>query len=171
MRPRAQPGLDAAWLRLMYESHATPLVLYARTWLARSDAEDVVQEAFVKLLSRTDRPNEPRAWLLRVVRNAVFARWRAGDRRHEQPLAGETAGALLATPPEAPVSAADVQAILLALPADHREVVVLRIWCGQTFEQIAELTGQALSTVYRIHQSSLAQARARLEASCPPPKT
>ena len=52
--------------RLVSE-HAAALVLYARQWC---DApEDVVQEAFVKLISQRQPPERVLPWLYRVVRD------------------------------------------------------------------------------------------------------
>src|SRR5947207_3390579 len=49
-------------------------------WLCRSneDAEDIVQEAYVRALrfSSTFRDGEPRAWLLAIVRNTYYTEYR-----------------------------------------------------------------------------------------------
>jgi DNA-directed RNA polymerase specialized sigma24 family protein len=37
---------------------------------------------------------------------------------------------------------------LAGLPEPQREVIVLRIWSGATFEEIAAVTGMALSTCH-----------------------
>ena len=48
----------------LIDTHASPLILYARQWC---DApEDVVQDAFVKLVSQSRPPTDPVAWLYRV---------------------------------------------------------------------------------------------------------
>ncbi len=50
---------DPAKLATWFEAHAAAMVLYARQWLAdRGRAEDVVQEAFVRLAGQAgDPPN------------------------------------------------------------------------------------------------------------------
>ena len=62
--------MDARRLARLIDETASALVLYARQWT--SAPEDVVQEAFVKLAALTSRPDQPVAWLYRVVRNAAL---------------------------------------------------------------------------------------------------
>jgi RNA polymerase sigma-70 factor (ECF subfamily) len=69
--------------------HAAALVLYARQWLDRQSAEDVVQEVFVRLMSQPGRetPANVRAWLFHATRNAAIGTarslWRRGRRERE----------------------------------------------------------------------------------------
>ena len=73
--------IDPAKLALWFEAHAAVLVLYARQWLDRGRAEDVVQEAFVRLMAQRTDPNNVRAWLHATVRNAAIDEARAVSRR------------------------------------------------------------------------------------------
>ena len=57
------------------------MVLYARTWAGRDEAEDVVQRVFVKLLASRRQPDEPRTWLFRCVRNEAISFRRSLRRR------------------------------------------------------------------------------------------
>ena len=63
----------------LVEAHAAGLALYARQWCAAP--EDVVQEAFLKLMALPHPPNQPVAWLYRVVRNAAISSGRSERRR------------------------------------------------------------------------------------------
>ena len=56
-----------------YEAYGTELMLYARQWNPDQQAEDIVQDAFIKLLKQRRRPDNVRAWLFRVVRNASIS--------------------------------------------------------------------------------------------------
>ncbi len=83
--------MDSDWLGGLVDRYAAALELYARQWCGAP--EDVVQEAFLKLVAQRPRPDQPGAWLFRVVRNgainaAVAARRR---RHHEAEAAGEFA--------------------------------------------------------------------------------
>ena len=73
-----------------YEAHATDLMLYARQWNADQQAEDVVQDAFIRLLKQRKCPDNVRAWLFRVVRNSSISRARRLRQRLQarQKLAG-----------------------------------------------------------------------------------
>src|SRR5947209_6552720 len=54
----------------LIDRHAAPLVLCARQWCA--EPEDVVQDAFIKLVQQPRPPADTVAWLYRVVRNGAI---------------------------------------------------------------------------------------------------
>ncbi|GHT43033.1 hypothetical protein FACS189443_6630 [Planctomycetales bacterium] len=58
-----EPDIRHAW-----DEMSRGLILYARQWVGTA-AEDVVQEAFLKLLTESPPPDSPKSWLYRVVRN------------------------------------------------------------------------------------------------------
>ena len=130
------------------------------------DAEDVVQEACLRAIRHFSgfRGGDGRAWLLAIVRNACFTqlrRRRAGGERVEfdEELhgdAGEGSG------PEADLvrtlEARSVDEALSQLPAEFREVVVLRELEELSYKEIAGIVGVPIGTV----MSRLARARQRL---------
>jgi RNA polymerase sigma factor (sigma-70 family) len=71
-----------------YERHGAELTRFASQRLRdRDDAEDVVHEAFLRLAEESGDgrfPDQPRAWLYRVVRNVIVSRARhaAVERRY-----------------------------------------------------------------------------------------
>src|SRR5271155_3553001 len=66
----------------LIDTHSAPLVLYARQW---SDSpEDVVQEAFIKLVRQSRPPDDTVAWLYRVVRNAALDDAKMARRRQRR---------------------------------------------------------------------------------------
>src|SRR5262245_30978 len=116
---------------------------YAR-WLTRShsEAEDVVQDACLRALRffSTLRGDDARTWLLTIVRNTWYTRLssRAGP-TSESPEAGDTADrADYRLDPEALIiQQQNVDAVRLALerlPADFREVLVLRELEGLSYK-------------------------------------
>ena len=156
----AQPG---DW----FETWAAPLALYARQWLTTEEAEDVVQEAFIRLISTTRPPANTKGWLFRTVRNAAISRIRSSRRRREreQRKAAER-GSWFEAHPEDLLDAATAQAALAALPLDQREVIVLRLWAEMTLQEAADITGQPVSTLFCRYRAGIATLRARLEAPC-----
>ena len=79
--------MDSDRLGRLIDQHAAAIELYARQWC--DAAEDVVQEAFLKLAQQNHPPENPAAWLFRAVRNrainaGIAARRR---RRHESDAA------------------------------------------------------------------------------------
>ena len=163
--------VEARELAEWFESHAASLVLYARNWLDRGAAEDVVQEAFIRLAAADTRPDNLRAWLLTCVRNAALDALRGNRRRlaRDKKAGEERWFARTVTQEETALSAADVQNALAALAPLEREIIVLRIWNAATFEEIAAIVELPLSTVYTRYQSGLKQMRARWEEPCPKP--
>lgn len=155
----------------MIDAHAAALVLYARQWCGAP--EDVVQEAFVKLVARKSQPAQVVPWLYRVVRNAAISAGRAESRRrkHETRRASQTVPWFL--PVEgATLDGETVTQALVDLPAEEREVITLHLWGGLSFGQIAEVMGGSASTAHRWYLAGLARLRERLHVSCPnfPPK-
>ena len=69
-------------LTRLYDEHAPALVLYARQWADAS--EDVVQEALLKLTCQKRLPDDPVAWLFRVVRNGAISQAREQSRRRKR---------------------------------------------------------------------------------------
>ena len=67
------------------------------------------------------------------------------------------------------IESAEVQDALQSLPAEQREVIVLRIWCDMTLQQVADLTDQPVSTLFSRYRAGLAEMRRRLESSCKTP--
>ena len=140
---------------------------YAR-WLTKNeaDAEDVVQDAYVRALRffSSLRGENARAWLFTIVRNTWYGRF---PRRAGSPAmtvadqdADDQADAGL--DPEAQLiqqqTVEQVRRALETLPTDFREVLVLRELEGLSYKEIAAIVGIPLGTV----MSRLARARERL---------
>lgn len=166
-------GIDPGKLAEWFGDRAPGLVLYARQWLDATAAEDVVQEVFVRLMAQPREPANLKAWLYLATRNAAIAAGRSDRRRalRERTVAAERHGAGATTPlfhtsPEDRLDAAAAEAALAGLPADQREIVLLRIWGGMTLAEVADVTGHALSTVYDHYRAALARVRKILESSC-----
>jgi RNA polymerase sigma-70 factor, ECF subfamily len=143
--------------------HADAAFNYAR-WLTKSDAdaEDVVQDAFVRALRffSSLRGDDARAWLLTIVRNTWYGRFPKQARTVADDEAAERVDADL--DPEARLvqqqTVGRVRDAIEALPADFREVVVLRELEGLSYKEIADVVGVPIGTV----MSRLARARERL---------
>jgi RNA polymerase sigma factor (sigma-70 family) len=153
-------------LASLIDAHAAALVLFARQWCAAP--EDVVQDAFLKLVGQLSPPRDAPAWLYRVVRNGAIDASRADRRRQKR----ETVAARperwfhLAEAPD-DLDTAAATAALAALPLEQREPIVAHLWGGLTFEQIADVAGCAASTAFRRYSAGLAALRGRLGVSCP----
>jgi len=147
-------------------------------WLTgnRSDAEDVVQEAYLKALKHfaTYRGPEARAWLLTIVRRCCFS-WLKVNRSQQLTFMEDEAIAEIAGRPTVVTlhpRVADTPETVLNdkerrkhlnvavenLPLSYREVVVLRDLQGLSYKEIAEIAEIPIGTV----MSRLARGRDHL---------
>ena len=142
---------------------------YAR-WLTRdeAEAEDLVQDACVRAMRffSSFRNDNARAWLFTIVRNTWFSRVSrhrtapkaiAVDEEHVVLVDGEL-------DPEEQLlrqhAVLRVRTALEQLPADVREILVLRELEGLSYKEMAAVIGVPIGTV----MSRLARARERLMA-------
>jgi RNA polymerase sigma-70 factor (ECF subfamily) len=157
------PGVSPAKLGELVDRHAAALVLFARQY-CRSP-EDVVQEAFVQLARQTAAPDEPVAWLFRVVRNGALSAARAENRRnrHEAAAAAARTSVWFLPTESDRLAALSAAEALAQLPLDEREIVIAHLWGGLAFRQIGELAGISAATAFRRYEAALCTLRSRLE--------
>jgi RNA polymerase sigma factor (sigma-70 family) len=153
-------------LAQLIDAYAAALELFAAQW-SQAPA-DVVQEAFIELAEQGRPPDNVVAWLYRVVRHRAYDQARAESRRRRREAAAATVTKrCLETKTETPIGDHEVTIALRELPDELREVLVARIWCGLTFEQIAEITQTSIATAFRRHKAALSLLRIRLGIACP----
>jgi RNA polymerase sigma-70 factor (ECF subfamily) len=146
-------------------------------WLTRTkaDAEDALQEAILRAFRSFDRlrPERPRAWLLRIVRNCCYDLRKQQHERdgeatlEEEALPPDAGSPVLGMPAENPetrlLRMADARALEEALrdiAPEYREVFLLREIEGLAYKEIAEVANIPVGTV----MSRLSRARSRLRA-------
>jgi RNA polymerase sigma-70 factor (ECF subfamily) len=145
-------------------------------WLARnpSDAEDVVQDAYLRAFRYFDtfQGGNFRVWLLTIVRNA-FVNWVKENRSGrmvflpDTPVAdtAETEETMWGSRPRDPeallletIDSQTLSRLMEQLPAEYREVLLLREVEDLAYKEIATVTGAPIGTV----MSRLARARLSL---------
>jgi RNA polymerase sigma factor (sigma-70 family) len=140
------------------------LVLYARQWTPAP--EDVVQDAFLKLVEARRPPDDPAAWLFTVVRNRAMDLAKADRRRVRREQAARPERWFV----EPEVDGLDADRAVNALerlPAELRETIVARLWGGLTFDQIAAVSGCSTSSAFRRYEAGIAALRETLSVPCP----
>jgi RNA polymerase sigma factor (sigma-70 family) len=158
------PAMTPRHLAELIDRHGPALVLYARQWCATP--EDVVQDAFLKLFAQRRPPDDPPAWLFRVVRNAALDAAKA-DRRRQWREAAARPAAWFVEPDIDGLDAQRAVVVLERLPAELRETIVARLWGGLTFEQIAAVSGCSASSAFRRYEAGIAALREMLGVPCP----
>src|SRR2546423_1201426 len=146
------------------DRYAAALLLFARQWC--DCAEDVVQEAFVRLAAQSTPPDNVAAWLHRVVRNGAISAARSARRRQKHETEAAALRPAWFEPADTALDADSVTTALERLPVDEREVVVAHLWGKLSFEQIGELTSTSSSTAHRRYLTALESLRERLRVSC-----
>jgi RNA polymerase sigma-70 factor (ECF subfamily) len=133
-----------------------------------ADAEDVVQDAYVRALAGADRfrGGDERAWLLAIVRNGCYSSHRRQRVRQatdfDETVHGEDA--VTPSPEQRAIDRDTSRRVRLAverLTPEFREVIVLREFEGLSYKEIAEVVAAPVGTV----MSRLSRARAQLQAA------
>lgn len=151
----------AEWL----DRHGAALVLLARQWVpSLADAEDAVQEAFVRCWRSRGRVAEPVAYLYACVKHCALDRRRDRGRQalREEAAARPEGEPWFAGRIEQDERRAAIDAALRDLPEDQREVLVMKVWGGLSFPQIAEALRISPNTAASRYRYALAKLRAKI---------
>ena len=168
---KAQPsaragGVPPSSLEAVFEAEQRPLLRYAFGLVGRREvAEELVQDAFLRLHQHWDDVEQPRAWLFRCVRNRAYNHLR--DHKRETLTSPETPDTYQASDldpkkamgQEAPddvlgrLEAAGVLHVLVGdLEARDREILRLKYVEGMTYSGIAERVEMSVGNVgWRLH--------------------
>jgi RNA polymerase sigma-70 factor (ECF subfamily) len=120
-----------AWVEATYDAHRADLYSFASALVRDPDAaDDLVAEAFLRLIreTREDRaPDDPRAWLYRVVANLSLSRGRRlrTAQRFVRHLVDRRVGEAADAPVLRRELPADLELALLSLKPDARVAVVM----------------------------------------------
>ncbi|WP_261346679.1 RNA polymerase sigma factor [Crateriforma spongiae] len=159
--------MDAEQICRIWDTHRDRLMLIARAMdplVSDGGADDAVQEAFIELAKRGQPPDDPVAWMARIIRNRLLM-WRRGRQRRRE---RENDYARLTWLVRRDDSAAididprKLTEVLQTMPDDQRQVIVMRWWGDMTFRQIAGVLGQSRSRTHRQYQHGIAHLRTLL---------
>lgn len=155
----------AETLEALFESLETPLLAYAyRLTQSVEVAQDLVQEAFLRLQEHFSRVKEPKPWLYRTVHNLAANHHRKANRmvtmqrtdKEGDTVEMETKDNEM-LPDESIVhqeALGMVRLSLETLDVRSRELVRLKFEEDMTYRQIAEKTGLSVSNVgYVLHHA------------------
>jgi RNA polymerase sigma-70 factor (ECF subfamily) len=156
---------DPSALEMLYDKFAPQLYGYALGMLGRPEAaEDGLQELFLNLArsrGKLGHVRSVRAYLFVMLRNAIWRRLRrnaAGEFSVDPAAIFQRPG-----PPGLPEgAAADIESALARLPAEQKEVILLKVYQDMTFPEIADVTGVSANTATSRYRYALDKLRALL---------
>jgi RNA polymerase sigma-70 factor, ECF subfamily len=166
---------DLAAFSLLYDRYERPVYVMAVHALGTPDAEEVVQEAFLRLWHRAEQFDERRgrfaAWFLSIARHEVLARLRHRTREQRLTLS-EDIDRLLAGIADPTIDIEEetwqrergelVLRTLKTLPAEQRRVLVLAYFGELSQATIAASLGWPLGTVKKRIRLGLQKLREAL---------
>lgn len=155
---------DLDSFRQLYDRHKAPLFLYV-LGITRDQgtAEDILQEAFLRLLdeTRVPVPDSARAYLFTMARRLAI------DKRRRTSAEWRMRGNLLGGGPTEGSAGSEVaervSEALRALPDEQREAVLLKVYAGFTYAEISRLTALPLGTVMSRYRYALEKMGALLQ--------
>jgi len=162
---KAGAGLEA-----LYRQQRQGLFTYAMSILGDAHlAEDVVHDVFARICELELPTDGLTAFVYRSVRNRAIDLLRRvrrqaayeADRRAASIY--DTGGSRHADPLVDAETARQVERALERLPAVQREVIVLHVHAGLTFDEVGKILGSPLSTVASYYRRGLARMRESLK--------
>jgi RNA polymerase sigma-70 factor, ECF subfamily len=157
-------GGSDQWI-VWLNQYGAALVLFARQWVSsRADAEDVVQEAFVRFWRKRHRVAEPAGYLYACVKHCAldWQRDRNRQSRREWGAARREGEPLFAGPLEQGERRAAIETALGNLVENQRTVLVMKIWGGLSFPQIGEALQIPANTAASRYRYALAKLREQI---------
>lgn len=165
---RESEKADELKLEEIYDSYAHSLLRYALALTRCSeDAEDVVQEVFVKIARDKKRLADVegiKPYLYTSVRNAAYSLLRSRRRRdqlHDE-ICAEFRVEIAAEAGGGEIDPRVVCEAFAELPVEQREVLVLKVYDQMTFKEIAEATRSSINTVASRYRYAIARLRQAL---------
>jgi RNA polymerase sigma-70 factor (ECF subfamily) len=167
---RAAAGDQSAFRALVDETHGVAYRLALRMVGSNAEAEDVVQETYVRVwkgLSKIRDHGAVLGWICSVTRNVAVDRIRYQRRRKADSLDREVAEGMgplvdtIASDDSGPEEAASseqfrsaVREMVASLKEKHRTVLLLREVDGMSYEELSEALGIPVGTVEsRLHRA------------------
>jgi len=145
---------DPNGLARLFEAEEAALLNFALGIVRRrSIAEEIVQEAFLRLHKVWGQVDNPRGWLYRSIRNLSLNHLR--DRREETPIDEETAALEQSLPRELlgrNEAVGTVRMLLAEMPEEDRRLIRLKFHENLKYEEIGRRTGLTVGNVgFRLH--------------------
>jgi RNA polymerase sigma-70 factor (ECF subfamily) len=159
---RRNPRVDE--VQALYQLHGPGLLLYACSLLGRKHAaEDLLQQVFTKLLEHNTIPEDARPYLFRAVHNVALNLIRS--ERKNVGLADIEPW--FEAPEQDHAARVTLTIELTRIPEDQRQVLVLHVWGGLSFEEIASVLAVSPNTAASRYRYALQKLRVSMQSKDP----
>jgi len=132
----------------LYETYVQPVYrfIYYKTH-HRETAEDITSATFMKALEKIQTFNPDKAsfktWLYQIARNNVVDHYRSyREISNIDDIWDMNTGENIETDTDIKMKLDSVREYLKKLKPEQREIILLRVWDGLGFQEIAEITGK-----------------------------
>jgi RNA polymerase sigma-70 factor (ECF subfamily) len=161
LTPNAAAMEDKPTLRQVFDAEESALLRFAHGLTGqRETAEDIVQDAFLKLHTHWHEVQQPRPWLFRCVRNLALNHLRDNKRTSSIETNPQTSKEWETPIPDPNAALGKLEAIgtlqllISQLPEADRTLVSLKYLSGLRYEEIAVQTQLTVSNVgYKLHHT------------------
>jgi RNA polymerase sigma-70 factor (ECF subfamily) len=153
-------GEHAAFDALFARHGAPVLTFISRLVAGRADPEDLLQETFLRILEHAGEflaGSDFKPWLYTIARNAAYGALKKARLREAMEVKTDLSDwsipsrAASADEPAAEVELDEQKAravkALEKLPVPHREILVLTLFDGFSYEEAARITGEPIGTL------------------------
>ena len=146
---RARAGEQESFTMLVDRYYPRCLRFGLRMLGERADAEEAVQDAFLRAyrsLERYEERDRFGSWMFQILANQCRTLG-AKRKRRERTFVPYDVVTDFATPPGDVLAAAELQRALMQLGPDHREALLLKYVDDQSYEDMAAVTGVGVSAL------------------------
>lgn len=163
---------------MLFDTYHSRLYRYALAKLGSpADAEDVAAETFARMLGKLDgfrwKGGGFEAWLFRIASNLITDRFRASAREQVTDEQIEEQEMAIERLPEARTlhleTSDELARLLVTLPEDQREVLLLRFAAGLDTHETASVMKKNVNAVRQLQFRALRSIRDRKEISAVTP--
>ena len=148
-------------LRQVFDAEESPLLRYAHGLTGqRETAEDIVQDAFMRLHEHWHEVEQPRPWLFRCVRNLALNHLRNNKHNSSMETNPQTSKEWETKTPDPQAALGKLETIgtlqllISELPEPDRTLVSLKYLSGLRYDEIATQTNLSVSNVgYKLHHT------------------
>jgi RNA polymerase sigma-70 factor (ECF subfamily) len=168
----ARKGSELAYQEMVSRFGSKLLGYFYRNIGRMSEAEDLVQELFLRVVKGLKKYKEKErfeVWIFQMARHLLIDYWRkkkvllSSDMPMNEEEDIETIEMMLETKDESPHDRMvkkemldDLQGALERLPAEQREVILMRYFSGLSFEEISKMNNRPIGTILaRAHRATV----------------